>query len=471
MRIAIIATYRHPTRLELKERTVMQPAAPELIAGLCPDYAEVEIFNEKEVDIPLDRHWDLVFFSYLHSFYEHTKALSAIFRKKGMKTVAGGRHASYFSEDCLKYFDAVIIGEPESNVIPLIRDFEKGKAKKIYSNPPTKPMNIRPSCYDLIDFGVNKTRIPGIEASRGCPFSCNFCVLTGHEQYRYRPVRDVIEEIEFKMCFNKSYFGIGNNCFIFLDNNLGGSLLYLRELCEALIPLKKRWGCSVSLDVLKNEALVKLMGKAGCRYIYSGVESLNSDSIISMNKGQNKISGLNKVIQSCFSNGILFSFGLLIGSDGDTNEYLERVPDYIADLKYSFVTFLGFVCPYPETPFFRHLKLDGRILPGSISRDYDGFTLCHLPKKLYPEEAVEHFRRLCRYLGGTRNLIKHYFTRLGNSSSLFYNAIIVFSAPTILNIKKILKNNKRSYIAGIDSIEEWDNNKLKEFGFTTQTIS
>jgi len=31
---------------------------------------------------PVDRDWDLVFFSYLHSYYEHTKALSAELRAR-----------------------------------------------------------------------------------------------------------------------------------------------------------------------------------------------------------------------------------------------------------------------------------------------------------------------------------------------------------------------------------------------------
>src|SRR5262245_51609199 len=75
MRIAVISTYTHPTRLRIKEPSIMQSAVPELIAGLCPEGVEVEIFNEKEADIPLDRHWDIVFFSYLHSYYEHTKVL------------------------------------------------------------------------------------------------------------------------------------------------------------------------------------------------------------------------------------------------------------------------------------------------------------------------------------------------------------------------------------------------------------
>ena len=45
----------------------------------------------------------------------------------------------------------------------------------------------------------------------------------------------------------------------------------MRQLCEALIPLKKTWGCAVTFNVLKDESLVKLMAKAGCRYVYTGL--------------------------------------------------------------------------------------------------------------------------------------------------------------------------------------------------------
>src|ERR1044071_2181417 len=132
MRIAVISTYTHPTRLPHKERGIMQSSVPELIASLCPDDAEVEVYNEKELDVPLDRDWDLVFFSYLHSYYEHTKVLSSLFRARGIKTVAGGRHASFFADDAQKYFDAVVIGEPEPNVPALIEDFRRGAMQTRY---------------------------------------------------------------------------------------------------------------------------------------------------------------------------------------------------------------------------------------------------------------------------------------------------------------------------------------------------
>jgi radical SAM superfamily enzyme YgiQ (UPF0313 family) len=471
MRIAVISTYTHPTRLRQKERGVMQSSVPELIASLCPDYAEVEVYNEKEMDIPLDREWDLVFFSYLHSYYEHTKVLSTLLRRRGIKTVAGGRHAMHFADDCEKHFDAVVTGEPESNVPALIADFERGELKKRYNIASAGPEAIRPYRYDLVDFKTNKIRLPGIEASRGCPFTCNFCVLTGHEKYRYRPVQQVVEEIEFKMRWNKNYFGLFDNTFSFLDNNLGGNPRYLRELCEALVPLKKTWGCALTFNVLKDEETVRLMAKAGCRYVYTGLESLNPDSIKAMNKGQNKISEVDEVIRRCFRSGIMLSFGLLVGSDGDTHEYLERLPDYLSELQYFNITFLGIVCPYPETPFYRQLAREGRILPDTISRDYDGYTLCHRPIGMDASEVIEHFKRLCNQLGSLTNVARHFRTKLWQSSMPRYKSVILASGPEILSVRNPIKNESRKYIAGQDPIEDWDARMMRELGLAPQSLS
>ncbi len=449
----------------------MQSAVPELIAGLCPEHAEIEIYNEKEVEIPLDRDWDIVFFSYLHSYYEHTKVLSTLFRRRGITTVAGGRHATHFPDDCERYFDSVITGEPERNIPTLISDFERGELKRRYSLPPAEASAIKPYRYDLIDFQHNRFRLPGIEASRGCPFACNFCVLTGWETYRYRPVQHVVDEIKFKMKWNEHYFGLIKDWFVFLDNNLGGNVKYLRELCEALTPLRKTWGCALTFNVLKDEVTVKLMARAGCRYVYTGLESLNPDSIKAMNKGQNKIGEVDAVIRRCFANGILLSFGLLVGSDGDTNDYLEKLPGYLVDLQYFNITFLGIVCPYPETSFYRDLKKEGRLLPGTVSRDYDGYTLCQRPKFLDPSEVVDHFRRLSRTLGTLTNVARHYSSKLWASDIDRYKMTILASGPEILSIRNNLRNKDRSFIAGRDGLEAWDQQRMQEFQIQPQYLS
>ena len=471
MRIAIISTYTHPTRLPHKEPSVMQSSVPELIAGLCPEDAQIELYNEKEADVPLDRDWDLVFFSYLHAYYEHTKVLSTLLRKRGIKTVAGGRHASYFPDDAERFFDAVITGTPEANVPVVIADFTRHDLQKRYNHQGNGIADIRPYRYDLIDFSKNRIRLPGIEASRGCPFTCNFCVLTGWEKYQYRPVQTVVDEIEGKMRFNKNWFGLFDNTFVFLDNNLGGSPKYLRELCEALIPKKRIWGCALTFNILRDEELVKLMAKAGCRYIYTGLESLNPDSIASFHKAHNKISEVDEVIKRAFRHGILLSFGLLVGSDGDTNSYLEKLPQYLLDLKYFSITFLGIVSPYPETPIFAQLKQENRLLPGTISRDYDGYTLCHRPKNLDPSEVVEHFQRLCREIGKAGNIARHYANTLGSSNMPAYKKVILVSGPEITSIRNPTSNRARKYIAGVDALESWDQAQMQALGLEPQYLS
>ncbi len=471
MRIAIIATYTHPTRRRVKEPSVMQSAVPELIAGLCPPDADIEIYNEKEDDIPLDRHWDLVFFSYLHSYYEHTKVLSTLFRKRGIKTVAGGRHAGHFTDDVEKYFDVVITGEPEANVPLVIADFQTRSLKKRYAVAGNGAADIKPYRWDLIDYSKNRIRLPGIEASRGCPFTCNFCVLTGWESYRYRPVEAVVHEIETMMTWNKNWFGMFDNTFVFLDNNLGGSPKYLRALCEALIPKKRIWGCALTFNILRDEELVKLMAQAGCRYIYTGLESLNPESLESMHKGQNKLKDVDAVIRRAFNHGILLSFGLLVGSDGDTEQYLRRLPEYLAELRYYSITFMGIVCPYPETPFFRQVQSEGRLLPGTISRDYDGYTLCHRPTHLGTGETIEHFKRLCAEIGTLGNVARHYASTLGSSSMAQYKKVILVSGPEILSIRNPVQNKDRRYIAGLDPIEAWDREQMAHLGLPVQAVS
>lgn len=469
MKIAIIATYLHPTRTRVVERSVMQCAVPDLIAALCPPDAEVEIYNEKERDIPLDRDWDLVFFSYLHSYYEHTKVLSALLRERGIKTVAGGRHASFFPDDVSQYFDAVVIGEPEPNVPQLIKDFARGKLKKRYD---ATTLAFRPPAFrhDLVDMKTNAVRVSGVEASRGCPFTCNFCVLNGHEKYRCRPVADVIDEIENKLQWNKSLFGVLDDAFVFLDNNLGGSPRYLRELCEALIPLKKYWGCAVTFNILQDKDLVELMARAGCRYIYTGLESLNPDTIGGMGKKQNRLSHTKEVIDNTFRAGIVLSFGLIVGADGDTNEYLSRIPEYLDDLNCYSVTFLGIVCPYPETPYFKKVVEEGRLLPNVTARDLDGYTLCHRPTSIAPDEVIEHYKRLSRHIALPSKVIPHALGRALGSSRPMFRPTLAITAREIMSITHPLSNPERTYIAGHDPIEAWDAQQMLRLGIPMQRI-
>ena len=189
-----------------------------------------------------------------------------------------------------------------------------------------------------------------------------------------------------------------------------------------------------------------------------------------MNKGQNRVGEVDEVIRRCFAAGMLLSFGLLIGSDEDTGDYLESLPQYLEDLHYFSVTFLGIVCPYPGTAFFAKLAGEGRLLPGATIRDFDGYTLCHRPKHLAPDEVADHFQRLCRRLGRFRNVASHYWTRLGASDQPHYRWAVLGSGLEIRSIRNPLGNPARQYVAGLDPLESWDAGMMDALGLQPQRI-
>ena len=106
-----------------------------------------------------------------------------------------------------------------------------------------------------------------------------------------------------------------------------------------------------------------------------------------------------------------------------------------------------------------------------MSRDYDGYTLCHRPLGLEPTEAVEHFKRLCRQLGSLTNVGRHYWSKLWTSDMPRYKQVILASGTEILSIRNPLGNSERRYIAGLDLIEEADRQQMKELNLPPQYLS
>ena len=39
------------------------------------------------------------------------------------------------------------------------------------------------------------------------------------------------------------------------------------------------WGCAVTFNILEDDGLVRLMARAGCRFVYTGLESLSPESL------------------------------------------------------------------------------------------------------------------------------------------------------------------------------------------------
>lgn len=113
--------------------------------------------------------------------------------------------------------------------------------------------------------------------SRGCPYSCNYCLnsamkqlYTGKGRYiRHRSVNHVLRELKWaKENFRPRSIG-------FVDAHFPYSLKWLRELVPRY---KKEMGLPFSCEIhphYATEEMVNLLKEAGCFFIEMGIESVN----------------------------------------------------------------------------------------------------------------------------------------------------------------------------------------------------
>ena len=82
------------------------------------------------------------------------------------------------------------------------------------------------------------------ESGRGCPFTCEFCAITAaHKaQYKSKEIQHIISDIE-NISQKMLYFAT----IILFQNSQN------KELCDAMIPLKKKWFSHGTINMAVNQ--------------------------------------------------------------------------------------------------------------------------------------------------------------------------------------------------------------------------
>jgi len=182
------------------------------VAALTPSDWEAQVVDEN-VEALQDQEADLVGLTAYTQNAPRTYEVSEWFRRKGIKTVMGGVHASMLPDEAIRYVDSVVMGEAESVWAQVLRDFESNQLGRFYRGERIRLERLVKHRSDL--FNLAKYRLKGhLETSRGCPNDCEFCsVTTFHGRaYRQRPVEDVLDELET----------INSKSILFLDDNILG---------------------------------------------------------------------------------------------------------------------------------------------------------------------------------------------------------------------------------------------------------
>jgi len=337
---------------------------------------EVEIFVEdlRRVDYDLVAAADIVGISTITSTAPRAYAIADRVRAMGVPVLMGGPHVTYLADEALEHADFVIRGEGESALAAFIDAWERGRDFSAVPNlslktdgrvvhHPMLPMEKDLDAIPYPDLSLLKPD-PGrvkftppipVQTSRGCPFDCSFCSVTGMfgKKYRFRSTGNIIEEL-------RRYDRRGNSVF-FYDDNFTANRERTKELLQAMIRerFKSPWTTQVRADVARDIELVRLMKKAGCHTVYIGFESANPESLDAMKKKQT-VADLVQAAKVLRRNGIHIHGMFVLGFDQDDWKTVKKTVRFAKKARLSTTQFL-ILTPLPGSEFYNRMKAEHRL--------------------------------------------------------------------------------------------------------------
>jgi radical SAM superfamily enzyme YgiQ (UPF0313 family) len=327
-------------------------------------------------------------------------------RLLGIPVIMGGPHVTFLADEALRHADLVVRGEGEGAMNALLDLWQNGYVKApdaayarvnnlswtdatgVNHHNPLGPWVADLDALPVPDFALadgtadccfagRKTVM--VQTSRGCPFDCSFCSVTGMfgKKFRFRSVDSVMEEVR--------RYNARDHFVFFCDDNFTANKQRARELAEAMLREKVRfqWSTQVRTDLARDPELVRLMKRAGCHTVFVGFESVNPKSLKEMKKSQSleDIRNAMSVIQGA---GIHIHGMFVFGFEEDDWPTVEATVSLAQEMRLTSVQLL-LLTPLPGSELYGRLGAEGRI----TSRDWDLYDAHHVvfsPARFTPFE-------------------------------------------------------------------------------------
>ena len=373
-----------------------QLTVPYLAAFVDENLFSITLIDEYCQKIPFHKRFDLVAITVSTPNATHCYEISSFFRSRGSDVVMGGPHATLLPEEVAIHCDFLIVGEAEVTWKQFLIDYCKRNPQKIYNSiyPPSL-VNIPIPRWDLLK--RSRMMKGALFATRGCPYNCRYCNLKQiyHICFRTRPVEDVVAEIR----------AIRSSFFVFWDDNFFADKEYAKSLLRAITPLKRKWATQTTLKECTDEELLALSGKAGCMYLFLGLESFSDASLNDAGKDINRISDYKPIIKRIHEYGIMIQAGIVFGFDSDTMNVFDHTLTACEELGIDGAT-ISILTPFPKTPIYEQYKSEGRLLGENWSIYNSKTTVSFVPKNMTADELFIGYNRFRKQFYSLRSFIR-----------------------------------------------------------------
>lgn len=361
------------------------------LAGLTPDHWTVSLHETPEVSGELvhrivSERPTLVAISALTASIMEAYSLADALRSEGVPVVLGGLHVTSSPEEAARKSDAIVVGDGEPVWPELLSDAERGKMRPVYRA--AEPFDLAHAPLPRFDL-LGKSERPRytLQASRGCPFACDFCAasrLLG--PFRTKPA----DRIEAELAAIKA---MDSRPFIELaDDNTFARGGPHDDVLDAFASSGAKWFTEADWRVGENPQVLSRLAESGCVQVLIGLESLVHDHR-GMGAKRTSLSRMMDAVEAIQQAGVAVIGCYIVGSDGETPETIDRLRRFLdedpcADAQITLQT------PFPGTALRKRLKAEGRLL---LDRDWSYHTLfdvTYQPDRMSADNLARGFRQL-----------------------------------------------------------------------------
>jgi radical SAM superfamily enzyme YgiQ (UPF0313 family) len=304
-----------------------------------------------------------------------------------VKIILGGPEVSYepFRVDYLKA-DYIIQGEGEIQFYELCRDIldEKDIEKKIF-HPQVLDLEKIELPYEYYDDNDVENRYIYVEASRGCPFSCEFCLSSIDKKVRNFDIDKILQN--FQTLWDR---GVRN--YKFIDRTFNLNIKIATRLIDFF--LEKDEPYMVHFEVIPDNFPSELREKIkqfppATLQLEIGIQTLKKDIARNIKRNLNipKIKENIAFLEN--ETNAHIHLDLIIGLPGESLESFGENLDYLCALSNSEVQ-VGVLKKLSGTTLNRHDEIFGMVYTDIPPYD----ILCN---DLISFEKMQHMKRFARY--------------------------------------------------------------------------
>lgn len=384
--------YKFISKFLFSKNYFSYPLAIPTLASITPAGNQIRIFDENLGDIDYDWNPDLAAISTMTMSAKRAYTIADSYRSQGVKTVMGGIHPSMCADEALMHCDSVVIGEAEGVWHTLLKDAQKGSMKTIYKSDEKTDITASP-VPDRTGLLRDRYFSDILQTTKGCPFNCEFCSVHAYDgtKIRNKTVQQVIDDIKKIHGASLKY---KKKAVFFADDNIIANKNFARELFTALKPYNIKWSCQASINVSREEELLKLMKESGCGSVLMGLESISSKNLSRMSKGVNLRYNYIDAIKKIQSYGIRVDGSFIVGYDFDTPASFDELIEFIEEAKI-LMPLVNILTPFPGTKLFRRFEEDGRIFHKDWGK-YDTKTVVFKHPTMNSGELEDGFIKVLR---------------------------------------------------------------------------